>query len=206
MTSSPQYSSDAAEWDARYSESGHMWSGNPNNALVDVAGDLAPGTALDVGCGEGADALWLAEHGWTVTAIDPSQVAIDRAVLHDKDRNVTWKAAGITDLRGAGKFDLVSAMYPAVRKEAHPEAIDVLLELVAPGGHLLFVHHVVDEEALAERPHFAGMYLPEDAEQALAARPEEWELVTAEDRQRHIEGGRGAHHTVDRVVIGRRLV
>ena len=70
----------AAEWDARYGESeGAMWSGRPNGRLlVEVAG-LAPGWALDVGCGEGADAIWLAQSGWTVTAIDISDVAISRA-------------------------------------------------------------------------------------------------------------------------------
>src|SRR5947209_20239745 len=70
----------AAEWDARYRErDGAMWSGRPNGRLVAEAAELTPGRALDVGCGEGADAIWLAEHGWTVTAIDISQVAICRA-------------------------------------------------------------------------------------------------------------------------------
>lgn len=60
----------AAEWDARYSErDGAMWSGRPNGRLVAEVADLAPGRALDVGCGEGADAIWLAQHGWTVSAI-----------------------------------------------------------------------------------------------------------------------------------------
>jgi 2-polyprenyl-3-methyl-5-hydroxy-6-metoxy-1,4-benzoquinol methylase len=69
-----------AEWDARYRERGRaMWSGRPNGRLVSEVVDLAPGLALDVGCGEGADAIWLAERGWTVTAIDVSEVAIGRA-------------------------------------------------------------------------------------------------------------------------------
>src|SRR6476469_237173 len=70
----------AAEWDARYSEpDGTKWSGRPNGRLVAEVAGLAPGRALDVGCGEGADAIWLARHGWTVTAIDISDVAISRA-------------------------------------------------------------------------------------------------------------------------------
>ena len=70
----------AAEWDARYRErDGAMWSGRPNGRLVDEVADLTPGRALDVGCGEGADAIWLAQHGWTVTAIDISEVAVGRA-------------------------------------------------------------------------------------------------------------------------------
>ena len=69
----------AAEWDARYGEREAMWSGRPNGRLVVEVGTLTPGSALDVGCGEGADAMWLAQRGWTVTAIDISDVAIRRA-------------------------------------------------------------------------------------------------------------------------------
>src|SRR5438105_2322439 len=70
----------AAEWDTRYGErDGAMWSGRPNGRLVSEVADLTPGRALDVGCGEGADAIWLARHGWVVTAIDISDVALGRA-------------------------------------------------------------------------------------------------------------------------------
>src|SRR5688572_33495109 len=70
----------AAEWDARYSEGeGAKWSGRPNGRLVYEVADLRPRNALDVGCGEGADAIWLARRGWTVTAIDISDVAVSRA-------------------------------------------------------------------------------------------------------------------------------
>ncbi len=70
----------AAEWDARYGERDRaMWSGRPNGRLAAEVADLTPGRALDVGCGEGADAIWLARRGWTVTAIDISDVAVGRA-------------------------------------------------------------------------------------------------------------------------------
>src|ERR687885_1951411 len=70
----------APEWDARYRErDGAMWSGRPNGRLVAEVASLAPGRALDVGCGEGADAIWLAQRGWTVTAVDISDVALGRA-------------------------------------------------------------------------------------------------------------------------------
>src|SRR3954466_4962421 len=69
-----------AEWDARYGErDGAMWSGRPNGRLVVEVADLTPGRALDVGCGEGAGAIWLTQQGWTVTAIDISNVALGRA-------------------------------------------------------------------------------------------------------------------------------
>src|ERR671914_249851 len=69
---------DAAEWDTRYRDAA-MWSGRPNGRLVAEVADLTPGRALDVGCGEGADAIWLAGRGWMVTAIDISDVAVGRA-------------------------------------------------------------------------------------------------------------------------------
>src|SRR3954468_10099211 len=93
----PQLSAAAqtAEWDARYRErEGSMWSGRPNGRLVAEVSELAPGRALDVGCGEGADAIWLARQGWTVTAIDISEVAVGRArdAAANIDVAVEWVA------------------------------------------------------------------------------------------------------------------
>jgi 2-polyprenyl-3-methyl-5-hydroxy-6-metoxy-1,4-benzoquinol methylase len=67
-----------AFWDQRYHSSSTFWSGHVNPQLVAEVVDLSPGAALDVGCGEGADAIWLAEHGWRVTAVDLSTVALER--------------------------------------------------------------------------------------------------------------------------------
>jgi 2-polyprenyl-3-methyl-5-hydroxy-6-metoxy-1,4-benzoquinol methylase len=72
------------DWDAMYLERDAVWSGEPNPQLVAEASDLPPGRALDMGCGEGADALWLAARGWTVTAIDISQVALSRAAANEQ--------------------------------------------------------------------------------------------------------------------------
>lgn len=69
-------------WDQLYAGSDQRWSGEPNGVLVSAVGELPAGQALDVGCGEGADAVWLAQRGWDVTALDPSGVALDRAALH----------------------------------------------------------------------------------------------------------------------------
>src|SRR5687768_8912240 len=68
-----------AFWEEKYAGATGIWSGQPNGALVDEAADLAPGHALDLGCGEGGDALWLAERGWTVTGLDLSPTALARA-------------------------------------------------------------------------------------------------------------------------------
>src|ERR1039458_7951812 len=69
-------------WDERYRSRDHLWSGQPNQRLVEEVAGAAPGHALDVGCGEGGDAIWLARQGWTVTGVDVSSVALQRAAAH----------------------------------------------------------------------------------------------------------------------------
>jgi len=109
-----------AEWDRRYAEQDRMWSGQPNGALVAEVAGLDPGRALDVGCGEGADAIWLAERGWDVTALDVSGVALDRAAGHARDAGVTvaWTHASLAEAAvSPGSFDLVSAHYPGFLRQ-----------------------------------------------------------------------------------------
>src|SRR5690606_21511442 len=101
-------------WEERYGSGGRLWSGKPNPQLVATAADLPPGTALDVGTGEGADAIWLASRGWTVTGVDVSQAALDRAARHATEAGVevTWQQADATKWDPApAQFDLVSAQY-----------------------------------------------------------------------------------------------
>jgi SAM-dependent methyltransferase len=140
----------AAEWDTRYNErDGARWSGRPNGRLLAEVADLTPGRALDVGCGEGADAIWLARGGWTVTAIDISDVALSRA------RQAAELAGAVVEwVRGdalqasfpAGSFDLVSMQYPALPKAAGEAAVRKLLDTVRPGGLLVAVYHDLSEE------------------------------------------------------------
>jgi SAM-dependent methyltransferase len=142
----------AAGWDARYSErGGARWSGRPNGRLLAEVASLPPGRALDVGCGEGADAIWLARNGWTVTATDISEVAVTRA------REAAELAGAVVEwVRGdalqtafpAGSFDLVSMQYPALPKAAGEAAVRALLDTVRPGGLLLAVYHDLDDEYL----------------------------------------------------------
>ena len=139
-----------AEWDARYSErEGAMWSGRPNGRFMAEASPLTPGRALDVGCGEGADAIWLAEQGWTVTAIDISGVAIGRAQEAAQLARVSidWVSGDVLENPfPARSFDLVSLQYPALPKAAGDEAVRGLLETVGSGGVLLAVYHDLDDE------------------------------------------------------------
>ncbi|MCL3819930.1 class I SAM-dependent methyltransferase [Aeromicrobium wangtongii] len=138
-------------WDDRYASEDRIWSGQPNPQLVDRIAAMAPGRALDVGCGEGADAIWLAQQGWTVTALDVSQVALDRAARHAADAGVadaiTWHRVDLSAWAGEpGAYDLVSAQFMYLPSPALPTLYRQLGDAVAPGGTLLLVgHHPIDE-------------------------------------------------------------
>ena len=102
-------------WNAFYTEHEQIWSGKPNAAFVDEVSGLTPGRALDLGCGEGADAIWLAQRGWTVTAVDISTVALGRAAEHAKAAGVgdriDWQQHELGKSFPDGEFDLVSAQF-----------------------------------------------------------------------------------------------
>ena len=138
------------EWDARYSErEGARWSGRPNGRLRVEATGLTPGWALDVGCGEGADAIWLARNGWRVTAIDISEVAVGRAraAAELAGAAVEWICADVLQMAfPTGSFALVSMQYPALTEAAGEVAVRTLLDTVRPGGLLLAVYHDLDDE------------------------------------------------------------
>ncbi|MTV25355.1 class I SAM-dependent methyltransferase [Nitriliruptoraceae bacterium ZYF776] len=136
-------------WDELYRRDGDdaaIWSGAPNGTLVAEVTDLAPGRALDVGCGEGADAIWLAQRGWQVTAVDPSAVAVARAEAAARAAgvDVRFEAAGLLEVPGGvGQHDLVSMQYGGLRRRPDDAGLRALLDAVAPGGTLLVVHHEV---------------------------------------------------------------
>ncbi|MEO7573556.1 MAG: FAD-dependent oxidoreductase, partial [Acidimicrobiales bacterium] len=133
-----------ADWDHRYGRD-QMWSGNPNGTLVDEARSLAPGRALDVGAGEGADALWLAEQGWRVTASDISRRALDRVEAEAERRGLHVECqpadANAHEAFGTAGFDLVSAQYASIPRTPDGRGVRNLLQAVAPGGTLLVVSH-----------------------------------------------------------------
>lgn len=148
---------DAAEWDARYNEHDQaIWSGRPNGRLVAEVAGLTAGRALDVGCGEGADAIWLARNGWTVTAIDISDVAVSRArkAAELAGATIDWVCGdALQATLPAHSFDLLSMQYPALPKAAGEAAVRALLDTVRPGGLLLAVYHDLDDE---QREHMAS--------------------------------------------------
>lgn len=197
---------DAADWDQHYAsenEGRQVWSGRPNGTLVREVAGLAPARALDVGCGEGADAVWLAQQGWEVTGLDPSQVALDRAAAAAAEAgvDVDWVCAGLGEEPAVGStHDLVSAQYPAI-PTANGEAVAALLDAVAPGGTLLFVHHELLSDDPEERPFDPRDYvMPDDVRATL---DDGWIVEVDEVRDRP-DAPEGSHHVADVVLRARR--
>jgi SAM-dependent methyltransferase len=138
----------ARHWDEMYCSRPRVWSGRPNPQLVAEATGLEPGTALDLGCGEGADALWLAEQGWTVTAVDVSAVALERAEQHAADSaagsRITWLQRDLDAWAPEEQFDLVSAQFLHSTEAPWQRPHRVAADAVRPGGTLLIVGHHPD--------------------------------------------------------------
>lgn len=210
----------ADEWDERYRSAERLFSGNPNIALVTEAAGLPPGNALDVGCGEGADAAWLAQRGWQVTATDISEVAIERArAAFDSGAfdsgavdspAVTWLRIDLSrspirrgersDGRSLGSFDLVSVFYfPMARSDTTTPRR--LVDAVAPGGRLLFVSHEMD--ALRHHGHIDpdDYWQPADIAALLDT---SWTVEVHETRPRLPVGNPDAPHVEDVVLVARR--
>ncbi|WP_413760793.1 class I SAM-dependent methyltransferase [Streptomyces sp. MMBL 11-3] len=197
-----------AEWDSRYTDRQQLWSGQPNGALVAEVEGLKPGRVLDVGCGEGADAVWLARTGWDVTALEVSGVALERAAGHARDAGVgiRWVHAGLAEAAlPPASFDLVSAQYPALLRTPDAAAERALLAAVAPGGVLLLVHHAgMDTQQADDRGFDPADYVWPSMVAALL--DEDWVVEVDEQRPRVApDGGAGAHHTDDVVLRARRL-
>ncbi|MQY02664.1 methyltransferase domain-containing protein [Actinomadura macrotermitis] len=203
---------EADAWEERYRARPAVWSGNPNPRLVAEAADLPPGRALDIGCGEGADAIWLAGRGWQVTAADISATALERAAAHAAaagpqiaDR-ITWTHADLREQPpAAASYDLVTAQYMHLPSEPRRELFARLADAVAPGGTLLIVgHHPSDLWTPVRRMHFPDMmYTAEEV--AASLDPAAWEILAADSRPRTATTPEGRDVTIhDAVLFARR--
>jgi SAM-dependent methyltransferase len=135
---------DSTGWDRRYSGSDLVWSAEPNRHLAAEVAGLSPGRALDLACGEGRNAVWLAQLGWRVSGVDFSQVGLDKAAALAEQRGVRvdWQLADLTDyVPPAAAFDLVVVLYLHLaareRREIHARAAEAL----DAGGLLLVIGH-----------------------------------------------------------------
>ena len=192
-------------WEARYREkAGGIWSGNPNAGLVSEASDLSPGTALDVGCGEGADALWLAARGWRVTGVDISNVALGRAAAHANELGlrVDWQHVDLlADPPHPATFDLVTAHFMHLPSPQRETLYRHLADAVAPGGTLLIVaHHPSDVHTSVGRPHLRVMSFTAE-EQVAELDPEQWQVLVSEARPRQAVDPEGREITIRDIVV-----
>lgn len=198
---------EAGDWDELYRNHNHQRSsGEPNEVvLAEIAGET-PGRALDVGCGVGNDAIWLASQGWQVTAVDISQAALDRAAIAADDANVTvtWACADIsTTPPAAGEYDLVSVQYPALRRDPHNVVIRSLLDAVSRGGTILVVGHGPESHEYARTQGFDPTDYIEPADVA-AHLDDNWIIEIHETRPRITPSGPGSPFSHDTVLRARR--
>lgn len=176
-------------WDERYSGQGQIWSGEPNVQLVAEASDLTPGTALDLGCGEGGDVIWLARRGWTVTGADFSAAGLARAARLAAEAGVAeatdWLQVDARDFDPDGRtFDLVTSHYLHPPDGGMVDVVTRLAAAVAPGGHLLVVGHAPPPNSSHLGPHepnarHRAMFLAADL---LPGLPDTFDPLTVEQR------------------------
>lgn len=206
------HSFDKAYWDQIWqgSRAAAMAASEPNPHLVREVGDLTPGTALDAGCGAGAEAIWLATRGWQVTAADIATEALaraaERAAASGVAQRVQWVAVDLSTWEPDTQHDLVTTHY------AHPampqlEFYDRIASWVAPAGTLLIVGHLHHSERISTAQHGHGETEPPTSASVTAvditARldPAVWEIVTAEESHRSVSGHDGHAVSMADVVI-----
>ncbi|SMG37057.1 SAM-dependent methyltransferase [Agreia pratensis] len=176
--------SPASFWESRYREADRAWSGRANAALEREAVDLAPGRALDLGSGEGGDALWLASRGWRVTAVDISPTALERgraaADYAGLGERISWVEADLATWIPDGEFDLVSAHFLHSPVELPREAIlRRAASAVAPSGVLLIVGHGAFPPWSTHRHEGPPLPGPDAVLTSLALPVAEWTVLTS---------------------------
>ncbi len=199
-------------WDDRYRSASSIWSGNPNPHLVADATGLVPGVALDVGAGEGADAIWLAEAGWRVTAVDISGVALQRADAEaqrhgaDVAGRIEWIRADLTTWSPpAERYDLVSIQFMHLPSAQRTPLFQRSIAAVSPGGTLLIVgHDESDLQTTIRRPASPDLYF--HAQAVAAGLDAGWTVIEAGTRGRTARDPEGHDVAIrDAVLVARRV-
>lgn len=175
----------AQMWDERYGAQERVWRGEPHEELVEAVAELPPGTALDVAAGEGRHAIWLAEHGWDVTAVDFSAVGLDkgRAEAQRRGLDIAWVVDDVTTWDTEQRFDLIVVAFLHMGEEFFSH----LRGLLAPGGWLVVVSH-------AKRNLTDGVGGPQNPdvlhdEEMLRQAASGLDIVKLAEVERHTEAG-----------------
>jgi SAM-dependent methyltransferase len=190
------------DWNARHGEAGLLFGAEPNRFLVAEAAGLPPGRALDLACGSGRNAVWLARQGWSVVAADFSDVAIEqaRALAAERGVEVEWLEADVREWEPPARaFDLVVVLYLQLPAEERGPIMRRAAEAVAAGGTMLVVGHHSDNLTSGsggpKDPRV--LFTPED----IAAELDGLEIEKAEAVLRPVDGARDA---IDTLVRARR--
>lgn len=190
-------------WQERYGSASAVWSGRVNPQVPAKAEGLPTGTALDVGCGEGGDVIWLAQHGWEVTGMDFAAAGVERARQHAEEAGVADHTSfRVADVRtwepGDERWDLVTAHYVHLPPEPMLDVVRRLASAVAPGGTLLVVgHHPGDVPAGVKARD--DLFVPEAL---LPALDDGWDARTEVVERTHT--GMGAHTVRDSILVATR--
>jgi 2-polyprenyl-3-methyl-5-hydroxy-6-metoxy-1,4-benzoquinol methylase len=195
---------DQAYWDNRYGTGTDVWSGSANPVLVTETVALPAGRALDVGCGEGADSIWLAGRGWQVTAVDFSGVALERAAARSRRAGadetesaeiaarIGWEQHDLTRWTPpATAFDLVSAQFMHLPSTERKVLFAALAGAVSPGGTLLIVGHDIAASHDSSHTPSADLFFTAE-ETAASLDPDRWQVEVAESRSRTAADSSGA--------------
>jgi SAM-dependent methyltransferase len=188
-------------WDERYAVDELVWTAEPNRFLVAEVEGLARGRALDLACGEGRNAVWLAEHGWAVTGVDFSAVGLDKArrLADSRHVSVQWERADVTEYQPPAEgFDLVVVMYLHLPESSRRSAFQKAVGAVAPGGTLLVVGHdsTNPTDGWGGPKDTAVLYGPDD----VIADVEGLDIVKAERIRRPVQTDEGERTAIDVLV------
>ncbi|MGA8544297.1 MAG: class I SAM-dependent methyltransferase [Mycobacterium sp.] len=197
-------------WEEHYGKQQRVWSGRVNLRLAELVEPLSPGRALDLGCGEGADAIWLAEHGWHVTAVDISQTALDRAAIDAADRNVAtridFQRHDLTKSFPSGVFDLVSAQFlHSTVSMDRARLLRRAADAVAIGGNLIVVDHGGAPPWASEHQRHHEFATADEVVSSLNLDESEWDQVRVAPVERDALGPEGQQAVlIDNVIVLRR--
>lgn len=197
---------DAQTWNERYAATDLMWSAGPNVFVEELCRDLTPGRSIDLAAGEGRNAIWLAEQGWESTAVDYSDVAIDKArrIAERRGVTVTAEVADLTTYEPTvGGYDLVLVAYLQLPRQQLDPILRRAAAAVAPGGTFLLVCH--DRENL-EHGYGGPQHLDvlTSPDQVVAALGDGFTVERAEVAERHVQTDDGDRVALDTLVLARR--
>jgi SAM-dependent methyltransferase len=198
-----------AHWEEHYGERDRVWSGRVNVRLAELVSALAPGRALDLGCGEGADAVWLAERGWEVVAVDISDTALLRArsaaEAHGVSERIVFQQHDLAESFPRGSFGLVSAQFFHSKLPLdRPRILRLAAQAVRPGGTLLIVDHSEPPPWASKLDHHHDFPSADEVVERLNLPVGQWDQRTSSVEREATRPDGEAVRWIDNVIVLRR--